>query len=93
MWPLDSSTGVPEESGVCWPFLAHHSMKFTAHPFPAPGRFRLEAEQLFRERFLFHCRIIYSFVLKYQMSEGMDPFSHIMLYAMRNVTLDVISRR
>ena len=52
MWPLDSSAGVPEESGVCRPLVSHHSMKFTAHPFPAPGRFRLEAEQLFRECFL-----------------------------------------
>ncbi len=64
MGPLDSSAGVPEESGMRRPFVSHHSMKLAAHPFPAPGRLRFEAEQLLRERFFFHCRIVYPFVLE-----------------------------
>ena len=31
-------------------------MKLAGHPFPAPGRLRPEAEQFFRECFLFHRR-------------------------------------
>ena len=57
MGPLDSSAGVPEQSGVRRAFLAHHSMKFTAHSFPAPRRFLLEAEQLLTEWFLSHTDI------------------------------------
>ena len=38
-------------------------MELTAHPLPAPRRLRLEAEQLLRERFFFHCRIMYPYVL------------------------------
>ncbi len=38
--PLDPSSGVPEESGVRWAFLAHHTMELTAHPFPAPRGLR-----------------------------------------------------
>ncbi len=63
MGPLDSSAGVPEESGVRRTLVSHHSMELAAHPFPAPRGFRLEAEQLLRERFFFHCRIMYPFVL------------------------------
>jgi len=63
MGPLDSSAGIPKESGVSRPLVAHHPMKLTAHPFPAPGSFLLEAEYLFGERFFFHCRIIYPFVM------------------------------
>ncbi len=31
-------------------------MELTAHPFPTPNSFLLEAEQLLRERLFFHCR-------------------------------------
>ena len=56
MGPLDSSAGVPEESGVRRPLVSHHSMELTAHPFPAPRGLLPEAEQLLRERLFFHCR-------------------------------------
>ncbi len=49
IWPLDFSTGIPEESGVRRPLVTHHAMKLAGHPLPAPRRFRLEAKQLLRE--------------------------------------------
>jgi len=64
MWPLDLSAGIPVESGVCRPLVSHHSMKLTAHLLPAPRSLLLEAEQLLRERFLFHCRILNIFCLE-----------------------------
>jgi len=54
MWPLDVSAGIPKESGMRWAFLAHHSMELTAHSFPAPRRFLLEALELLIEWFLSH---------------------------------------
>ncbi len=53
MWPLDVSAGISEESGVCRPLVSHHTMKLAAHPLPAPGGLRLEAEQLLRKGFSF----------------------------------------
>ncbi len=65
MWLLAFSLSVPEESGVRRTLVTHDSMELTAHPFPAPRSFLLEAEQLLRDRFLFwlrhfrfQCRII-----------------------------------
>ena len=52
MGPLGFSAGAPEESGVRRAFLAHHSMKFTAHSFPAPRGLLPKAEQLLTEWFL-----------------------------------------
>ena len=56
--PLDLSGGVPEESGVRRPLVTHDSMQLAAHPLPAPGRLRLEAEQLLPECFFSHTYIV-----------------------------------
>ena len=50
--PLDFSDSIAEEGGVSGTLLTHHSMKFAAHSFPAPGRPLLEAEQSLGECFL-----------------------------------------
>ena len=63
MWPLDPSTGIPKESGVGRAFLTHHAMELATHPFPAPRGLLPEAEQLLRERFLFHHRMLLGHLL------------------------------
>ena len=50
--PPDFPDSIAEKGGMSGTLLTHHSMKFAAHPFPAPRRPLLEAEQSFWECFL-----------------------------------------